>query len=104
MIGDGVKAASDVGLYAQNFLLSLAARGYSGIPQTMIGSYAGTVRSALVNGPELKMLFAISFGLPDNDSPLRRLNTPRVPLENTVVLHGTKDVLPAHDSAAARGS
>lgn len=92
MIGDGVRAASDVGMYAQNFLLSLTSRGYSGIPQTMIGSYATTVRSALGIDPELKMLFAISFGLPDIDSPLRSPNTPRVALEDTVVLHGTEDV------------
>ena len=92
-IGDGVRAAGDVGMYAQNFLLSLTARGYSGIPQTMIGGYADTVRAALNITDDLKLLFAISFGIPDETSPLRNLGTPRLPLEHSVVAHDTPGVL-----------
>nr|WP_230885895.1 nitroreductase family protein [Streptomyces spinoverrucosus] len=45
--GDGVRAAGDIGMYGQNFLLSLAARGFDGVPQTMLGFYADTVREFL---------------------------------------------------------
>ncbi|WP_223838591.1 nitroreductase family protein [Saccharopolyspora pogona] len=45
--GDGVRAARDIGMYAQNFLLSLAARGFDGVPQTHLGFYADTVRDFL---------------------------------------------------------
>ena len=43
-LGDGVRTASDVGMYAQTFLLSLTARGFHGIPQTILGMYADVVR------------------------------------------------------------
>jgi nitroreductase len=93
LIGDGVRAAGDVGMYAQNFLLSLTARGYSGVPQTMIGGYADTVRAALGVPNDLKLLFAISFGVPDEQSPLRNLDTPRLPLEESVTTYDTPGVL-----------
>ncbi|MFD9319117.1 nitroreductase family protein [Streptomyces sp. NPDC060053] len=41
------RTAGDIGMYAQNFLLSLAARGLAGIPQTVLGVYADTVREFL---------------------------------------------------------
>ena len=93
LIGDGVRAAGDVGMYAQNLLLSLTARGYSGVPQAMIGGYADTVRAALDIPEDLKLLFAVSFGIPDEDSPLRTLDTPRLALEESVVTHDTPGVL-----------
>jgi hypothetical protein len=34
-------------MYGQTFLLSLAARGLGGLPQTVIGLYADTVRAVL---------------------------------------------------------
>jgi nitroreductase len=89
LIGDGVRAASDVGMYAQNFLLSLAARGYSGVPQTMIGTYADAVRDELGIDPAHRMLFAISFGIPDDDSALRSIPRTHLRLEDHVVLHDT---------------
>ena len=63
--GDGVRAAGDIGMYAQNFLLSLTARGLDGIPQTMLGFYADTIREFLGVPEELKLLFGISFGTAD---------------------------------------
>lgn len=55
-LGDGVRAASDVGMYAQNFLLSLHGRGYQGIPQAVHGMYAETVRSTLCVPSDHKLL------------------------------------------------
>lgn len=91
-LGDGVRAASDVGMYAQNFLLSLHGHGYQGIPQAVHGMYADTVRDTLGVPKDHKLLFGIAFGTADPASPLRSLDIGRVPLDHSVVLHGA-DVL-----------
>ncbi|WP_344525874.1 nitroreductase [Streptomyces rectiviolaceus] len=91
--GDGVRAAGDIGMYAQNFLLSLTARGLGGIPQTMLGFYADTVREFLGVPEELKLLFGISFGTADLAAPANGFHMGRVPLEQSVVLHDTPGVL-----------
>ncbi|WP_405960132.1 nitroreductase [Streptomyces sp. NBC_00024] len=92
-LGDGVRTAGDIGMYAQNFLLSLAARGLAGIPQTVLGVYADTVREFLGVPAELKLLFGISFGMADPAAPVNALRTERVPLQRSVVLHDTSGVL-----------
>ncbi|MER5555139.1 nitroreductase [Streptomyces sp. NPDC002793] len=91
--GDGVRAAGDIGMYAQNFLLSLTARGLGGIPQTMLGQYADTVREFLDVPKELKLLFGISFGEADTTAPVNSFHMGRVELEQSVVLHDTPGVL-----------
>lgn len=93
MLGDGVRTAGDIGMYAQNFLLSLTARGYRGIPQTILGMYAGTVRESLGVPEDLKLLFGISFGADDRTSPMHNIGMGRVPLHESVVLHDTPGVL-----------
>lgn len=91
--GDEVRAAGDIGMYAQNFLLSLTARGLGGIPQTMLGMYADTVREFLGVPSELKLLFGISFGTADLAAPANSFHMGRVPLEQSGVLHYTSGVL-----------
>jgi len=86
-LGDGVRAASDVGMYAQNFLLSLHGHGFQGLPQAVHGMYAETVRRALGVPSDQKLLFGIAFGTADPESPLRSLEVGRVPLDQSVVLH-----------------
>ncbi|WP_234310789.1 MULTISPECIES: nitroreductase family protein [unclassified Streptomyces] len=93
VFGDGVRAAGDIGMYAQNFLLSLVARGLDGIPQTMLGFYADVVREFLDVPEELKLLFGISFGRADEAAPVNTFRMGRVSLERSVVLHGTPGVL-----------
>ncbi|MFC7343959.1 nitroreductase [Saccharopolyspora griseoalba] len=88
-LGDGVRAASDVGMYGQNFLLSVHARGFHGVPQAVHGLFADTVRKQLGVSDELKLLFGIAFGTARPDSPLRSLDVGRVPLDESVVLHDT---------------
>lgn len=88
-LGDGVRAAGDVGMYAQNFLLSLSARGFHGIPQAVHGMYADTVRKVLGVPDDLKLIFGIAFGTAEPDSPVRDIKVGRVPLEESVVLHDT---------------
>ncbi|KQW10660.1 nitroreductase [Streptomyces sp. Root369] len=92
-LGDGVRTAGDIGMYAQNFLLSLSSRGLAGIPQTVLGVYADTVREFLGVPAELKLLFGISFGMADPAAPVNTLRTERVPLQRSVVLHDTPGVL-----------
>ncbi len=92
-LGDRVRAAGDVGMYAQNFLLSLTARGYRGIPQAVLSVYADTVRDVLQVPAELKLLFGISFGTADEEAEVNHLKMPRVPLQRSVVVHDTPGVL-----------
>ena len=42
VIGDSVRTAGDIGMYAQTLLLSLAAHGFAGTPQTVLGFYPGS--------------------------------------------------------------
>jgi nitroreductase len=88
-LGDVVRAANDVGMYAQNFLLSLTARGYHGVPQGMHGLFADTVRAHLGLPADLKLLYGISFGTADPDAAVNRLDVGRAPLDDHIVLHDT---------------
>jgi nitroreductase len=91
LLGDGVRTAGDIGMYAQNFLLSLTARGFHGIPQTILGMYADVVRSGLDISDDYKLLFGISFGTADPDAPVNRIRMHRLPVEQSVVMHGFAD-------------
>ncbi len=86
-VGDNVRVAGDIGMYGQNFLLSLAARGYAGIPQTLLGFHADTVREMLGVSDNYRLLFGISFGYEDVDARANRLRMDRIPVEQSVVFH-----------------
>ncbi|AIC22911.1 nitroreductase [Pseudomonas chlororaphis] len=86
-LGDSVRVASDIGMYGQTFLLSLTAHGLAGIPQTMLGMYADTVREELGIEPELKMLFGISFGYADRAAAANDIVVGRIPLAESVTFH-----------------
>ncbi|MCV7431570.1 nitroreductase [Mycolicibacterium bacteremicum] len=89
VLGDGVRTAGDIGMYAQTFLLSLTARGFHGIPQTVLGMYADVVRDVLGVPEDLKLLFGISFGTADPEAKVNDLRMHRLPVEQSVVLHDT---------------
>jgi len=74
-------------MYAQTFLLSLVAHGLGGVPQTLLGFFAGTVREVLGIDPALKMLFGISFGYPDMNSAASRYRIDKAPIEEYVTFH-----------------
>lgn len=84
---DGVRIAGDVGMYAQTFLLSLAAHRLGGVPQTLLGFFADTAREVLGIEPGLKMLFGISFGYPDLESLASQYWIDKAPLEENVTFH-----------------
>ncbi|MFC5458936.1 nitroreductase [Massilia niabensis] len=85
--GDNVRAAGDMGMYGQTFLLSLTAHGLGGIPQTMLGFYAETIREVLGIDPSMKMLFGISFGYPDTASAANAYRIEKAPVEESVIFH-----------------
>lgn len=85
--GDNVRVAGDIGMYAQNFLLSLAARGFAGIPQTLLGFHADTMREMLGVDKSYRLLFGISFGYEDVEARANKLRMDRIPVEQSVVFH-----------------
>jgi nitroreductase len=87
VVGDSVRVAADVGMYAQNFLMSLTARGLSGVPQTMLGYFADPVRQVLGVDDDHKLLFGISFGYADENSPAAEYSIGRDPIEKNVTFH-----------------
>jgi len=86
-VGDNVRVAGDIGMYAQTFLLSLTAHGLGGIPQTMLGFYADTIRQEIGIDPPLKLLFGISFGYVDDVSPANTYRIEKAPIEESVTFH-----------------
>lgn len=76
-VGDGIRVAFDVGMFAQTLLLALTARGLGGIPQTILGMCAGTVRRVLDVPPEERLLIGISFGRIDEHHPANGAFTDR---------------------------
>jgi nitroreductase len=85
--GDNVRVGGDIGMYGQTFLLSLTAHGLAGIPQTSLGFFAGTIKEILNVPDELKIMFGISFGYADPNSPGNTIHVGRDPLARTVVYH-----------------
>ena len=85
--GDNVRVGGDIGMYGQTFLLSLTAHGLAGIPQTALGFFAGTIREILSVPNELKMLFGISFGYADPNSPGNSFKLGRDPMTSNVTFH-----------------
>lgn len=86
--GDNVRVAGDIGMYGQTLLLSLAAHGLGGIPQTSLGFYAEPIRQFLNIPQDMKMLFGISFGYPDESAPGNRMKMDRVDISESVTFHG----------------
>ena len=74
-------------MYGQTFLLSLTAHGLGGIPQTMLGFYADTIREVLGIDPSMKMLFGISFGYPDGEALGSAYRIDKAPVEDSVMFH-----------------
>ncbi|WP_315707819.1 nitroreductase [Brenneria uluponensis] len=85
--GDNVRVAGDIGMYGQTLLLSLTAHGLGGIPQTSLGFYAEPIRQFLNIPRDMKMLFGISFGYPDESAPGNRMKMDRVNINESVTFH-----------------
>ena len=86
-VGDHVRVAGDIGMYAQTFLLSLTAHGLAGVPQTVLGMFADVVREHLGISAEYKMLFGISFGYEDLAAKANSFRFERDPVLSNVTFH-----------------
>ena len=80
----GVREACDVGMYAQNLMLTMRSHGLSSCPQTILGYDADTVRRELNIEPQMKLLFGISFGYENSELPENRIVPGRAPLDDHV--------------------
>lgn len=79
-----IREACDVGMYAQNLMLSIAAHGAASCPQTILGYNADVVRESFGIQDNLKLLFGISFGYEDKSLPENQIVPDRAALsENT---------------------
>jgi nitroreductase len=85
--GDNVRVAGDIGMYGQNLLLSLVARGLGGVPQTSLGFFAATIREVLDVPTDMKLLFGISFGYPDPKAPGNSFAIDHDPIARNVSFH-----------------
>lgn len=86
-VGDSVRVAADVGMYAQTFLLSLTAHGFAGVPQTLLGLFAAPIRTHLGVPDEMKLLFGMSFGYADPQALASAPIMPRESISDSCVLH-----------------
>lgn len=86
-VGDNVRVAGDIGMYAQTLLLSLTAHGLGGVPQTSLGFYSEAIRNELGIDPSLKLMFGISLGYPDMAHPANQYRINKAPLSESVTFH-----------------
>ena len=85
--GVGVREAADLGMYAQNLMLAMAAYGVGSCAQTALGFHAELVREVLGVPAEHKLLFGISFGYEDVAVDANRTRVGRLPLAEAVTFH-----------------
>ena len=83
----GIREACDVGMYAQNLMLSMHAHGLASCPQTILGYDAESVRRELGIEARMKLLFGISFGYEDPELPENRIVPERAALADQVQFH-----------------
>ncbi len=83
----GLREAADLGMYAQNLMLAIAAAGLGSCPQTALGFLSDPIRRALSVEDELKLLFGISFGYPDPAAEVNQCTTERAELAAAVQFH-----------------
>ena len=80
----GIREACDVGMYAQNLMLTMRANGVASCPQTILGYDADSVRRELDIDASMKLLFGISFGYEDPNLPENRIVPERATLDEHV--------------------
>lgn len=80
----GIREAADVGMYAQNLMLSLTAHGLASCPQTAISFDADGVREVAGINAKNKLLFGISFGYEDKNHPANDSRVGRAKLSESV--------------------
>ena len=80
----GLGRAWDVGMYAQTLMLAMTANGLASCAQGTMGHHPELVRKAFNLGPEVKVLFGLSFGYEDTSMKVNSAHTERAALKDTV--------------------
>ena len=80
----GIREACDVGMYAQNLMLTMQSHGVASCPQTILGYDADSVRRELKIDSTMKLLFGISFGYENSGLPENQIVPERAPLDDHV--------------------
>lgn len=83
----GLREAADLGMYAQTLMLAMSAHGLGSCPQTALSFEADVIRELLGVDASNKLLFGISFGVPDPDAPVNQCATDRASLPDCVHFH-----------------
>ena len=81
----GVGVALDVGMYVQNLLLALWARGVASCAQASLRMYPDVIRRELGIADELRIMCGVSFGYEDPQIPANRTRQSREPISGNVV-------------------
>jgi len=80
----GVGVALDVGMYVQNLLLALWARGIASCAQASLRVYPDVIRRELGIPDELRIMCGVSFGYEDLQTPANRTRQSREPITSNV--------------------
>jgi len=83
----GLREACDLGMFAQNLMLSMTAHGLGSCPQTALSFQVDYVREKLGVDASNKLLFGISFGYPASDAPVNSCATDRASLQDAITFH-----------------
>lgn len=81
----GTTVALDVGMYAQNLMLTLVAHGLHSCPMGTMRNYPDLVREAFDVQDETQILFGISFGYEDCSVPANKTKTTRDAISENIV-------------------
>ncbi len=81
----GTTVALDVGMYAQNLMLTMVAFGLHSCPMGTMRNYPDLVRDAFDIQDDTKILFGISFGYEDTAVPANKTKTTRDEISANVV-------------------
>ena len=82
-----IREAVDVGMYAQNLMLTMQAHGVTSCSQTILGYNADVVREQLGVDLSHKLLFGISFGYADMSRPENLIMPSRAALSELTCFH-----------------
>lgn len=79
-----VREAADLGMYAQNLMLSLTAHGLASCAQAALSFHASMIREELGLGDDMRLLFGISFGYEDKSVSANNTRVGRENVEKVV--------------------
>jgi nitroreductase len=80
----GLREAADLGMYAQNLMLSLSAHGLASCPQTALSFDADGIRAITGAAASERLLFGLSFGYEDTTHPANQCRVGRAGLAEVV--------------------